>query len=304
MKNPETKRVIFLIGIMAAVVLVVLGTSGTLLYQTAVKMQRQRLEAALELHIRMITVNIEHELSETERHDSQTQLIIEEKVIGEMRKVNETNPRGFDRPVEFVWGRREGADIMFLLPLRHSKATSVPFDSKLAEPMRLALKGQTGTMIGLDYRDEKVLSAYVPLNILGRHYGIVCKIDMSEVRTPFIAVGVVAFFLAIASILAGVVAFLRITNPMLRRIQKDEKNLQELDIAKEASRAKNEFLSMAAHELRAPLSGISGLAQTLRDAHNNGWLAQEEDMLPDFLNKILQSVFHMAALIDELLEFS
>jgi signal transduction histidine kinase len=127
---------------------------------------------------------------------------------------------------------------------------------------------------------------------------------MSEIRAPFIAVGVAVFFLAVTVILAGVFAFLRITGPMLRKMQEDEKNLLQLETAREASRAKNEFLSMAAHELRAPLSGISGFAQTLRDAAKNGWLAKKEDLLPDFLNRILHSSSYMAALIEELLEFS
>ncbi|MBF0456698.1 MAG: hypothetical protein HQK99_02245 [Nitrospirae bacterium] len=69
MKNSGANRVVLLIAILAAVVIVVIGTSGFLLYQTAVKMQLNRLQAAAELHARMIEVNIENELCKTERRD-------------------------------------------------------------------------------------------------------------------------------------------------------------------------------------------------------------------------------------------
>ncbi|WP_420264470.1 PAS domain S-box protein [Candidatus Magnetominusculus dajiuhuensis] len=391
MKDIGKRRVIYLIAIFAAVVLIVLATTEMLLYQTAVKQQTLRLRASAELRIRMIELETEHQGSgKCQRQDSKSLPTIEEKVIGEIQKINERSYHGFTMPVEFVWGRREGNDIIFLLPLRHSKVKSVPFNSGLAGPMRLALKGQAGTIIGLDYRGKKVLSVFAPLNFLDRHTGIVAKIDMQEIRAPFIRVGIVAFFVAIAVILAGVFAFLKITNPMLLSIQEsenkfrglveqsfagiyivqhkkliyvnprfaeifgydnaedligispidlvyaddgatvsenirkrldhevysinycvrgvkkddeivhieihgsrttiknvpaivgfiidvtkrieDDEKLQQLAIAQEASRAKNEVLSMVSHELRTPLNGISGLAQTLINASDNGWL--------------------------------
>ncbi|MBF0456697.1 MAG: PAS domain S-box protein [Nitrospirae bacterium] len=337
-----------------------------------------------------------------------------------MRHIHETSSRGIGEPAEFVWGRRESADIVFLLHSQLSNVKSVPFDSKLAEPMRRALNGQTGTVVGLDYRGEKVFSAYAPLNALGRHSGIVTKTALSKVREPFIRVGGIACFVGIMAILTGAFAFYRITNPILRKIQEsenmfrclvekslsgiyiirdkrfvyvnprfaeifgygrpeeligkspleliyaddndkaseilhkhfstdvasenfclqcvkkdngivqieiqasrakidnapsiigmlqditrrveEENSVRQLEIAREASRAKTQFLSMAAHELRSPLSGISGFAQTLRQACENNWLSKE--MLPDYIGKILNSVYYMSSLIEGLLEFS
>lgn len=98
-------------------------------------------------------------------------------------------------------------------------------------------------------------------------------------------------------VIAGVVT--DVTN----RIE-NEKKLQQLHSATEANRAKNEFLSMAAHELRDPLNGISGFSQTLSYAYLHGTINQDTSMLPDILNRIYQSSLYMAALIEGLLEFS
>ncbi|KJU86336.1 multi-sensor signal transduction histidine kinase [Candidatus Magnetobacterium bavaricum] len=422
MNGYKVKRRYWLIVVLAIVVLVVTSISGMLLYQTAVKVQSQRLSAAAEFSARLVEVNIEQRLRKTERRDWQTLSIIEKEVIEEINQIHQKSQQNSGQIGEFVWGRWEGKEIVFLLPVHHSQKKSIPLDSDLAEPMRLAIKGQRGVVIGLDYRGEKVLAAYEPLRIIGRDYGFVTKLDMSVVRVPFIRVGLVTFFLAIAAILLGAFAFLRITDPMLRRMQESEsrfrclveqslvgiciiqngkftyvnprfaeifgydkteellgrtpaelacaddremvsenirkrisgevsfahycfcgvkkdgktvqievhgsrmeiqnvpaiigvllditrrtedgRRLQQLKVAEEASRTKNEFLSLVTHELRTPLNGITGFAQTLMDAHSDGWLMQQKGMLGDILEKILQSAFHMASLIEGLLEFS
>jgi len=82
--------------------------------------------------------------------------------------------------MEFTLAERRGDSIIFLLrhrygDLKHPK----PFDfySKLAEPMRRALSGLSGTLVGVDYRGELVLAAHEPVSVL--NLGIVAKIDLS-----------------------------------------------------------------------------------------------------------------------------
>jgi hypothetical protein len=56
-----------------------------------------------------------------------------------------------------------------VLSHRHSdldKPEPVPFGSNLAQPMRRALSGQSGTVIGPDYRDVTVLAAHEPVAVL------------------------------------------------------------------------------------------------------------------------------------------
>ena len=80
--------------------------------------------------------------------------------------------------------------IKFAFAYAHSgKRKFVPkrvnfYESKFAEPMRRALSGESGTMIGLDYKGVTVLAAYQPISVL--NMGLVFKVDISEVRAPFI----------------------------------------------------------------------------------------------------------------------
>jgi len=63
--------------------------------------------------------------------------------------------KGFGETGEFTLAKRQGDNIVFILDQRHSglqNLKTIPFNSKLAEPMRLALSGQSGTIVGLDYR--------------------------------------------------------------------------------------------------------------------------------------------------------
>jgi hypothetical protein len=91
--------------------------------------------------------------------------------------------------------------------------------------MRLALSGQSGTIIGLDYRGETVLAAYEPVQEL--NLGIVAKIDLDEVRAPFVRAGLLSGLIAMFAIVAGAAFFVRITNPLLRKLQETITGLQD-----------------------------------------------------------------------------
>lgn len=83
--------------------------------------------------------------------------------------------------------RLEDNDMVFLLERRHkteSPSMRVSFsESPLAEPMRRALSGESGTTVAIDYRGETVLAAFEPVSEV--NVGIVAKIDLAEIRQPF-----------------------------------------------------------------------------------------------------------------------
>jgi len=72
----------------------------------------------------------------------------------------------------------------------------VRFRSSISEPMSRALAGDSGILIGKDYRGVKVLAAYQPINELGM--GVVSKIDFAELNRPFIHA---AWFSALAGLI-------------------------------------------------------------------------------------------------------
>jgi len=122
---------------------------------------------------------------------------------------------------EFTLARRDGDRAVFLLRHRAYELehpTPVPLSWERVEPMRRALAGQSGTLIGPDYRGETVLAAYdfVPALSLG----IVAQIDLAEIRAPFVRAGKVAAAVAVILVGLGAGLFLRLTNPFIRRLER------------------------------------------------------------------------------------
>ncbi|MBL4884804.1 MAG: hypothetical protein JKY95_09755, partial [Planctomycetaceae bacterium] len=72
---------------------------------------------------------------------------------------------GFGKTGEFTLATLENDNIVFLLSHRHDNDSgsrghhaTVPMSGTMAEPMRRALQGDSGTIVGLDYRGETVLA--------------------------------------------------------------------------------------------------------------------------------------------------
>ncbi len=148
----------------------------------------------------------------------------------EMLRGSHEQFHGFGQTGEFTLAKREGDQIVFLLSHRHGDLDDpqpVPFKSGSAEPMRLALSETLGaTVVGLDYRGQRVLAAYEPVKVFD--LGIVAKIDLAEVRAPFVRAGLFATGGAAGLILLGIVAFLRIGNPIVRRIEESEEEYRSI----------------------------------------------------------------------------
>ncbi len=135
---------------------------------------------------------------------------------------------GFDETGEFLFGKIKGDQIVLLLKHRVTNIPLQPVDvnSELAEPMRRALAGQSGAMVGRDYDGIKVLAAYAYIEKLG--LGIVAKKNLSEIREPFIRAGLWAGGIGFVLILIGVFIFLRIRNLLIRDLETALKRFQNL----------------------------------------------------------------------------
>lgn len=137
---------------------------------------------------------------------------------------------------ELMFAYKKGNSIHFINDFRFmashtSKIYSM--DDPRVKAMRLALDGgdldsglNSGRLITKDYRGQNVLAAYS--SVEGLNLGIVTKIDLDEVRTPFIKTGITA---GIASfILIGIASFLfhRIGDPLVQRLEENEMKYRTL----------------------------------------------------------------------------
>lgn len=127
----------------------------------------------------------------------------------------------FGRSGEFTLARRNDGHIVFLLRHRAYELehpAPVPLDWGRVEPMRRALAGESGTLIGVDYRGEVVLAAYEPVPVM--ELGIVAQIDLAEVRAPFVRAGMIAAAVTLVLVVLGASLFVRVTNPFIRRLER------------------------------------------------------------------------------------
>jgi len=124
----------------------------------------------------------------------------------------------FGKTGEFVMAFREADELVFLgQRLSSNKALRIPHNSPFAEPMRRALQNDSGTITALDYRGVMVLAAFEPINIGAKRFGIVAKIDLSEVRKPYIKAGILALLAALGIIGIGTYLFTRFVTVPKRR---------------------------------------------------------------------------------------
>ena len=207
-------RVIALLLIMASIVVVTEATTIGILYRAAIDEQRSRLQETAKSQARLIEAVARFDETYNVNYPNSAR----EATLYQIRDAH-AKYRGFGETGEFTLSARKDNHIIFLLSHRHydlDKPKPVPWDSKLAEPMRRALSGRSGTIIGPDYRGQTVLAAYEPVAEL--NLGIVAKLDLSEIRAPFIKAALLSGLSAIVVIILGAGLFLKITNPILRKL--------------------------------------------------------------------------------------
>jgi hypothetical protein len=208
---------------MATVAIVVESATIGMLYRAALKEERARLVETAKSQARLIEAIARFDaLYSRDYPEGSTEATLSQIVDAH------DHYEGFGETGEFTLSKRDGDNIVFLLNHRHfdlQNPKPVPFKSKLAEPMRLALSGLSGTVVGLDYRGTMVLAAYEPVAVLD--LGIVAKIDLAEIRAPFIKAIFISGFIGIIAIAVGTMLFIYVTNPLLRKLSKTIETLQD-----------------------------------------------------------------------------
>ncbi|MGB0671945.1 MAG: histidine kinase dimerization/phospho-acceptor domain-containing protein, partial [Rhodospirillales bacterium] len=135
--------------------------------------------------------------------------------------------QGFGETGEFVLGRAFGDNIALIARQRDiSRIETIRAEDRRAEPMRRALAGQNGVMVGFDYRNIEVIAAFQPVGELG--LGLVAKIDKSEVMAPFWGAFWTLGGLCLLVLGAGSVILVRATKPIMDDAEAGARRLMQL----------------------------------------------------------------------------
>ncbi len=210
---------------MALVTAITVSVAAGVLYEAAFKEEESHLLNMAESRVRLIESVASFD-SEYSQNDYPCGAF--EATLSQVAEAHE-NFKGFGKTGEFVLAELKDNLVVFLFEQRHTslktglkKGMPVPMDSTAAEPMQRALSGFSGSIVGRDYRGKEVLAAYEPVKLAGKTVGIVAKIDLSEIRTPFLMADIVAGGAAIILILAGAIVFIRVSNPLILKLKENE----------------------------------------------------------------------------------
>jgi len=218
------KKFALLIALMVIITVGVAGITLAVLYKTAYREQNKRLVEIAQTKARYIEAIAQfHQRSHSD--DPQTAYLA---TLEQVKQAQE-NFVGLGNTGEITLAKIENQQIAYTLSDRPDNIAGqslVDLNAPVAAPMKRALAGQSGIMVGKDYRGIKVLAAYEPVGAFG--WGLVAKIDYAELEAPFIRAGVHSAVFGLAAILLGTWMFRRISSPMITSVEKTESQLKTI----------------------------------------------------------------------------
>lgn len=217
------RRIAHMAIIMTVVAVFTGGGAIAVLYYHTLADQRSYLTEIVQGQARLLEAIAEFQ------QETETDAALSLKAITQIIENANVHQSNRHRTGEFALARKDGGEILFLFTPRQASENPdlrLPWDGRRAEPMRRALLGQSGTMMGLDYRGVRVLAAHEPVRNL--ELGVVAKIDLVEVWAPFLRAGWTVSGVAFIIITAGTILFFRAGHPMVHQIQENEARLRSL----------------------------------------------------------------------------
>ncbi len=205
--------------------LIVAAVATYSLYQTAVDQHRLRLTEIVKSQARLIEAIAEFSAF---NQGSKTGSSWQEATIQQVKNAH-SQFSGFGKTGEFTLARRSNSQIEFILSHRHFNLKTpapIPYEGQWAQPMQLALARKSGTVIALDYRGVPVLAAHEPISLLD--LGLVAKIDLAEIRAPFIQASLLALGVGMIIVWFASSLFFHITKPITRQIEQQAETFSAL----------------------------------------------------------------------------
>jgi len=218
----ESKRIGGLILVMMAAVTVSTAVAISVLYHTAFEQERAHLvqNVSDQAHLMEAVARLDKE------HHGDRSRGMDDVILAKIQRAFD-HYSSYGQIAEIIVARREGGNIVYVVA--HGRVISepippIPLSSGLAEPMRRALFGYSGSMIGVDYRGVTVLAAYRPVPILNA--GVVAKIDLAAIRAPFLRSGLMVIGMALVLVTLGAVLFVRLTGPIVKHLSESKQRYQ------------------------------------------------------------------------------
>ena len=225
----KNNRIFLLILVMAILAICVSSIAIAMLYRTAMQQQGIRLAETVQSQARF--------LEAVARFDARfsTEDVPGGAFAATLQQIREAHElfKGFGKTGEFTLAKREDNQIRYLLETRAHGASppnktappmTLPFEGKNATAMQQALLGNSGTLISRDYRGVRVLAAFEPVAEL--NLGIVAKIDLTEIRQPFVYAGILVVLITLIMVVIGTILVGRISNPLIKKLEENEYRLR------------------------------------------------------------------------------
>ncbi|OUS34098.1 hypothetical protein A9R01_08605 ['Osedax' symbiont bacterium Rs2_46_30_T18] len=262
----QKRRLLLLILIMSLVVTSAVGVAIVQFYADAYEAQRNSLTEQVRTQAHLIDSIARFDRKHSNNtHPRGWKYATLSQVVDSYLSHEQLGGRG-----EMTIARREGNRIVFMVRSGQERPTNiqyVPFDSSLAEPMRQALLGRSGTVVGPDYLGVEVLAAHAPLAELG--WGIVAKVAVSKIKDPIIRVSVLSAIVASILIISGALMFQRVIGPLINNLEamvKERTESLEKEIAERYEAEEHLKAEMSFAMLRRRLAAGANKAKSTTEA--------------------------------------
>jgi len=217
---------LWLIISMAFVAVIVTGASIAILYRTAYTETLKEMEHSAEIHAGLMeaVAQFDQHFSGSDHPQGARGATLSqiEQGLKAHKKSHESE--------ELIIGERTRDGIHIKRRTKEGKGiedvTVLQEHNTLAQPLRRALNGERGSGELPDYRGVTVLAGYAPVPTLG--IGVVYKIDLAELRAPYIRAAAWSGVITLLAICLGALSFARFVLPLQRRIESSEQRLRAL----------------------------------------------------------------------------